>query len=183
MELSLSQLELVLEAFGSPVAQWGKGEARSVQSLLDEILEGESHLQIDGFGLSRVVSIVKMFITSDHFPHKILLEWGQVLPDGRSRERRQNPSGKIGRGERPEKAAQREAEEELGIVAADLFQVVALHMVEESRPSKSHPSLACRYRIYPFELHLGDDAKVCQEETFERVEVNGTRHIFKWVDQ
>ena len=96
MELTEKYLYSVLTHFlGASTDQWGKGEAKSVLDLLQEINEGDCYLRIGSDGLCRVTEIVKMQINSRCIANQRLMEVGEYLADGRFQERGREPSGQI----------------------------------------------------------------------------------------
>jgi len=179
--LNSSLLQKLLHEFEVDTQFWGIREAKTVSDLLSEILEDESYLRIDKDGIIRVVEIVKMFIPNVLYPHRgYLLEWGQYFPDGRYRERKQNPAGKIKRGESPEEALIREAQEELSINKCEFYELSALTTELESGSSRSYPGLSCLYIVHGFNMILGNESEVYSKSEFTKTEKNGTKLIFKW---
>src|SRR3989344_5023000 len=140
MVISQNKLNCFLSSFGVPHYElWGRGETKTILDLFREIQQEECYLRCDENGLWRVTEIVKMLITDALFHGcRYLLEWAQYLPDGRYRERKQNPSGKMRRGESAQEAVLREAYEELGIKSHDCHKLSALPVKWENRLSKSY---------------------------------------------
>lgn len=182
MALNRVMLESLLNQFWIPIQHWGIGEAKTLDDLLDEISIGESHLIINDNGISRVVGIVKMFISNAVNPSNgLLIEWGQYLPDGRYRQRMQSPGGKIKKGESPKQALLREVKEELNIGEEEIYKLSALPVKSETRSSRSYPGLICIYTVYGFKITIVGGSEVCRREEFTKTESNGARLIFKWV--
>lgn len=178
---SAAYLDRLLSDFGVPTSLWGLGEAKKTQDLVKEISEGESYLRIDADGVFRIVEIVKMFLyPPPHHPARdcLLMEVGQYFPDGRYRERNQHPAGKVKRGESPKDAFLREAKEELKLDA--FFEILALPVLSESRPSKSYPGLPCLYIVHGFRAGVFGMENLCHHEESTITEEDGTKHIFKW---
>ena len=173
-------LEGLLKDYGVDTVLWGTGEAKTTKDFLEEIVQGESYLRIDGDGILRVVEIVKMLIYHpDHPEWHCLLEVSQMLPDGRLRQRMQNPSGKLKRGESPEACLKRELLEELK-VQEGTYEYSLIGMHEESRPSKSYPGLECRYKIHTFTIRPHVSSLILQEPVFTIAEDDDTLHTFGW---
>lgn len=101
-----------------PTGQWGKGQMKAVEDLWSELGTGESVL-IDR-PPSRRVSCVSLVIRCGD---KQLLEVGQELANGETRQRRQSPAEKMLPDEDPKAAAFRCVEEELGI-SRELCRIV-----------------------------------------------------------
>lgn len=168
--------------FGVPVENWGKGESKNVSHFYKEIDAGESYLRINHEGLARVVEIVKMHFKSPIPEEKvILMEVFQILPDGRRKNRNQEPGGKIQTSEIPTNALKREILEELGLQPED-YKYMALPVKIEFRSSKSYPGIICQYIIHPFEITPNIGTHILQRE-FEIIEENGTILHFEWVPE
>ncbi|MEI7513248.1 MAG: NUDIX domain-containing protein [bacterium] len=180
--LTVGNLFILLQRFDIPVENWGTGEAKDLVNYLKEIGEGESYLRIDHTGISRVVEIVKMHFKSPQPEKKVILkEIRQTLPDGRKRERNQEPAGKIKLGETPDEALKREIREELKLEPAD-YTHKALPTRIESRPSKSYPGISCLYIIHPFEIVPNLGTQVLRP-WFETTQEDGTILYFEWVPE
>ncbi len=178
--LTTGKLIRILQIFGVPVENWGTGEAKRVRDLYKEINEGESHLRIDHTGITRVVEIVKMHFRSPQPGEEVILkEVFQILPDGRRKNRNQEPGGKIKSGETPDEALKREIWEEVRLEPED-FNHTVLPTRRELRPSKSYPGITCAYIIHPFKIVPNIGTHVLRPQ-FETTEDDGTILHFEWV--
>lgn len=159
---SEAEVRALLEQFRVPVFEWGRGEAKTLQDLLDEIAAGESRLEVHEEALLRHIegSAIDVYFDDGRAVLK-LYEVKQVFADGRERVRDDIDSSlgeKLHRGEKPHDAARRAFEEELGIEAA---LPIEPHPQRQCRttskgpvPSKSFPGLRSRYVTHRFILHM-----------------------------
>ncbi len=179
MSLTKGFLYAMLAQHNVDMFGWGEGNAKTVDDLLQEVLEGESVLQTGSDGLTRVVNIVKMHIFEMGRPERgNLVEVSQKLPDGRVRMLNKKPAGKIKIGEKAAQALVREVKEELGI-GEDQYSH-SLYLVDsEEVPSKSYPRLRCLYHIYHFNINIYPGSLVLQDE-FVTTEEDGTELTFMW---
>ncbi len=171
-------LRELLKKFGVPVDTWGFGKAQTVTTLLKEINEGETSLVIDNIGITRSIQIVKMHIGDlEHRGHGRLVEWKQIFPDGRERERNQEPSEKIKVGETPEAALARGIMEELEQGPENWVLDHALSPVREANESPSYPGLLTVYVIHHFYVWLTDSSL---QNEFRVKDPEGYTSIFRW---
>jgi len=139
-----------------PVDQWGKGSAKTVRHLYNEILEKESVLSyIDG-KLIRSIEFVSAQIFYDS-PGGVLklVEEKQIFKDGRVRSRylESSVSEKMKDDEGPRNSIIRGIEEELKISIA-MDQIEANGNIDETEESNSYPGLLTRYNGYKYKIEL-----------------------------
>jgi hypothetical protein len=145
-----------LTANDIPVEQWGKGAAKTVRHLYNEILEKESVLSyIDG-KLTRSIEFVSAQIFYDS-PGGVLklVEEKQIFKDGRVRSRylESSVSEKMKAGEGPRNSIIRGIEEELKISIA-MDQIESNGNIDETEESNSYPGLLTRYNGYKYKIEL-----------------------------
>ena len=148
-----------LARFGVETSDWGRGDTKTVDHLLEEMRNGDSELIVDGTDLTRRVRHVwvDVFATvQDERRH--LVERRQVFNDGRVRERVLPTSigEKCKVGENPAEAARRGIVEELAI-AAPIKLIVGMDRQNPIGPP-SYPTLRTVYDTYWFvaELDISD---------------------------
>jgi len=139
-----------------PVEQWGKGAAKTVKHLYNEILEKESVLSyIDG-KLIRSIEFVSAQIFYDS-PGGVLklVEEKQIFKDGRVRSRylESSVSEKMKADEGPRNSIIRGIEEELKI-SISMDQIEANGNIDETEESNSYPGLLTRYNGYKYKIEL-----------------------------
>lgn len=159
-------------------SKWGKGNSRTFDDFLRELVRGESKLSLDSKGkLLRTVSIACIDIT---YRDLKLIEERQVFEDGRVRIRGLSATvtEKILPEEDPEKAALRGLEEELGIINTDTFN--AVDKKESLRiESPSYPGVRSRYIVHHFEATI-DSNEYQPEGYIEQNKDEGLTAFFKW---
>jgi hypothetical protein len=131
--------------------RWGKGQMKGVEDLWSELDTGESVLT--DRPPRRRVSCVSLVI---RWGDKQLLEVGQKLANGETRQRRQSPAEKMYPGEDAETAAFRCVKEELGI-APELCRIVPdmrPKKHENDKVSPSYPGLKTRYLVHEIEMEV-----------------------------
>jgi 8-oxo-dGTP pyrophosphatase MutT (NUDIX family) len=183
--LELSCLASLLEVGGVITSDWGRGEAKSIKDLFQEIKDGESVLRVEatmgGVRLVRVLRVVKMSITQTR-TLKTLREVKQILPDGRVRERNQLPGGKIVFDESPADALCREMEEELTLEPGEYTWSLPEAPVFEERFSPSYPHLLTIYERYTFSVNLSPNIEYGRfRDGFHHKEASGIEAVFAWV--
>jgi hypothetical protein len=147
---SENQLEDWLHQANIDTSLWGEGNAKTVNHLWIELLEGEAHLQDNP--LLRLVDVVQIIIRRGK---QILLEMEQELENGQVRFRNQPPSEKIKAAESYKDAALRCLWEELGVVAtAVTFHPNTYTQVESETDSLSYPGLKTRYTFHMIESEV-----------------------------
>ena len=159
-KISISELQQKLLAAGIDVSQYGKGQAKTLADLQQEIEKGETLLATDKEGkLYREVRVcgVDIFYISPEGKKYRLKEEKQVFKDGRERRRDlgQAVSEKMKPGENPEEAALRGIKEELGI--ADNIKLEDFSDDKQILVSPSYPGLKSEYNRYVFKTILNEN--------------------------
>ncbi|MDJ0752432.1 MAG: hypothetical protein QNJ45_02860 [Ardenticatenaceae bacterium] len=146
------QLSQLLWSQGIDLTLWGKGAAKSVHNLWQELQTGDSRIQV--YPLRRQVEVSSVIIRSGNH---ILIELEQTMNDNRVRQRHWPPSEKIQRNENPRHAAVRCLCEELGL-SSDQFEISTAEPIigVEERKSASYPGLTSFYKFYLFEATIQD---------------------------
>lgn len=143
------QLEQLLVAEGLDITCWGAGSAKSVRELWNELVAGESEIQLNP--LCRVVrGVVQVIIRKGE---KVLIELEQELSDRRVRRRNHVPSEKMKPGETYQETTRRCVAEELGIELDARAIVESSYRYEETtKPSSSYPGLLTLYTFHIVEV-------------------------------
>jgi hypothetical protein len=177
---SLDALRDSLASNGIELAQWGIGDAKTVESLWTEMLSGETYLQADP--LCRVLAGVVQVIIR-RYDGRILIEEEQVLSDGRRRHRDIPPSEKMLPGESYQDTALRCLKEELHLNPVRARILPETHaMRQELRSSWSYPGLRSLYTIHRVEVR----APEVLTHNFRTSEVNNPgegfvkEHLWAW---
>ena len=150
-------LKRLLEVHGVDFSNWGSGATKSLEALAGELKGGESRLQIDEGGLTRVVSVVGVDVLFEDREHGVLrlVEAEQRFTGGsvRQRQLRTSLGEKQLPGESPLAAAKRAIEEALGLPARTL-QFKQLRSETDEGPSSSYPGLRSLRHLTYFECLL-----------------------------
>lgn len=153
--LEIIDLETLLNHHHLDITNWSHElGTKDIQDLHNEILRGESILEIRENQLVRITQIssieVLVKIGEKTFT---LIEDKQIFFTGAIRKRGlRNLSEKIGHNETPELAAHRALAEELGLKTDK--QLVFLGETEIENQSFSYPGLCSRYRIFNYQINL-----------------------------
>ncbi len=155
----LQKLRHQLEQAGVDISVWGKGEAKTLEALYQELEKGESFLQVvDGrLELLRYVVSANVYYTTKDGLKIRLQEDKQIFQDGRIRHRNfDDPiADKMQPGEDSKAAMLRCLEEELGLVGdLDLKQI---EQYQKKYESQSYPGLESQYIVYSFAVFLNDE--------------------------
>jgi hypothetical protein len=158
----LKCFQKVINQAGVSTATWtGKGGAKTVEDLYNEIQEGSCDLVYDRRkGLYRVVSIVALRIRSPSSEPKFLLETGcSGIGEGETiRWQVRLPAGRAEHGEMPREAAQRILWEYLQIEEDDLDFMQATDERETwTDVAKSFPGIRTRFQNELFDVHISED--------------------------
>lgn len=155
-----SLIELLVNA-NIPVDQYGLKDAKTVQHLLNEIVEGESVLSVNLKGeLLRELRVlwVDVFCNLSNGETYLLKEEKQVFNNGYVGQR--NLSSSIGEklksSENPEQAVHRALSEELGIEGG--LDSIQYHGEEQKQHMpKAFPGLESSYQFYKYSVVISED--------------------------
>lgn len=137
-----------------PLHLYGKGQANSYNSLLEEIASGEAVIVWEGETPVRYIDVAIIYIKCCGL---VLHEKKQVFNDGRVRNRGFKAiSEKFMPNELPRAAARRALMEEIGLSrdVVGKMQFKSISTTEEKRLSPAYPGLLTRYRLWKFETVL-----------------------------
>lgn len=155
----LQELRKKLEQAGVDISVWGKGEAKTLESLYQELEKGESVLQVvDGkLELIRYVVSANVYYFTKEGSKLHLQEDKQVFKDGRIRHRRyaQPIAEKMKPDEDPRNAMIRCLQEELGLKGD--FNLKQIDSYQNKTASQSYPGLESQYFGHRFEVILDDE--------------------------
>jgi len=155
----LQELRQQLEQAGVDISLWGKGEAKTLESLYQELEKGESILQmVDGkLELIRYVVSANVYYVSKDGCKLHLQEDKQVFKDGRIRHRRyaQPIAEKMKPDEEAKDAMIRCLQEELGLDGN--FNLKQIDSYQNKIESQSYPGLESQYFGHRFEVILNDE--------------------------
>jgi ADP-ribose pyrophosphatase YjhB (NUDIX family) len=147
---TLNELKAWLTTKSIDISQWGRGTAKTVESLWHEIVNQEVYLQ-DNPPL-RVSSVVQVIVRKGN---RILLEAEQVFDDQRRRFRDCPPSEKMRQGENYRDAALRCLNEELGVDEQSVELITSTYRQgQEETESLSYPGLRTRYILHRIEAKV-----------------------------
>lgn len=182
--VTLEELGTWLSTHGKiDTAEYGKGAAKSLQLLLDEVKEGETILTLDPQNNVpvRLVAVVNVMLKNDN--GQTLIEAFQGLPTGVVRERGLPLSEKMLPNENWKEAAVRAVMEELGPVLKDnaLIQVDedSYELLEEEKQSQSYPGLFSRYSCHRVNVSV-EGLPQGDFETEEERSDGRLKHYWKW---
>lgn len=158
------KLEEILVKHNILVSEWGKGVAKTIDHLLNELNSGEALLSETEKGeLIREIFAVSVNVYFKDIENKkklFLMEDKQVFKDGRERSRSFEVKDcsiaeKVKPGEDLRLAATRSIQEELGIESG--FSLEMKKELQKLRDSNSYPGLKSKYNLYYFDAELFPD--------------------------
>jgi hypothetical protein len=154
--MNKTALVTFLMAHGVPLSEWGKGKARSVNQLLEEIESSEAEINAKEGKVIRTIQVVliDIFFLEGERPLKLFQD-RQEFKDGRV-ERRDYPSSvseKVRGFESPIQAALRGLREELGITTGVSLDLVPPD-IEPSEPSIHFPGIETQRKLFKYEVIL-----------------------------
>lgn len=154
-------LPKVLEDFSIPLHKFGTGCHKTLDDLADEILRGETRLEVDlqSGRLIRVGAVVRLdvlYLPADAPPLK-LYEAGQCFNDGRTRHRPTEFAvwEKLKGGEDPDSCLLRALTEELKLTGP--VTAIPGAISEVLRDPEDYPAIRSKFRAFDFEVHLSPD--------------------------
>jgi hypothetical protein len=177
---TVEELTNKLKEYSIPVEEWGTGEAKNVEHLLDEIRGEECDVEDRGGYLIRSIEFVGVRIYHKDKDNVtwVLKEDKQEFKDGRTR-RRNMPSSvseKMKFGEDSLISAIRGIKEELG-VGVEGHQLIKMRDLFYNGGSQSYPGLRTRYKGHQFTCFFNDD----QFDENGYIEVQKDKStFFKW---
>lgn len=175
--LTADLLWRLLISFDIPVSSYGKGKAKRLEDLFNEVNDGDCELIISKSGIHRRTSVIRVKVTYNDL---VLREEKQVYSDDREDRKRGFlwVSEKTSSLEDKEIALKRTITEELGIKD----DVISVYKGEEKeiKDSPSYPGLPTEYIFINFEGSL--KAHQFNEDGYIEKEGNtGLTTYFKWV--
>ena len=182
------QLMAYLKSRGVDIESWGKGKAKTLEHLFQEIAEGETELTENDIGeMVRQVSIVNVdvFHKDADGQRWYLVEDRQVFSDGRERRREgivgASLSEKIKGTEDPKSASARALSEELKIeINPQNVEELGVHTEELDSPS--YPGLKTVYRVFAYRVVVGS-SQFNQDGYVETQDDKQTFFVWRKVDQ
>lgn len=177
---TVEELKNKLKEYSVPIEEWGTGEAKNVEHLLDEIRGEECNVEDRGGYLIRSIEFVGIRIYHKDKDNVtwVLKEDKQEFKDGRVR-RRNMPSSvseKMKFGEDPLISSIRGIKEELG-VAVEGHQLIKMKDLSYNGGSQSYPGLRTKYKGYQFTCLFNND----QFDENGYIEVQKDKStFFKW---
>lgn len=178
---TVEELTNKLKEYSVPVEEWGTGEAKNVEHLLDEIRAEECGIEDKGGFLIRSIEFVGVRIYHKDKDNVtwVLKEDKQEFKDGRVR-RRNMPSSvseKMKFGEDPYISSIRGIEEELN-VKIEISQLKKIRPIYYNGGSQSYPGLKSKYVGHQFTCYLTDEQFV--KNGYVEVQKDKST-FFKWV--
>ena len=165
---SVGDLEGYLVMGGLDLSSWGRGGAKRVEDLLDEVRAGETTLTAGGPGEASIVRFVNVLsVRVRRADGSVLMEERQRFPDGRERSREGNYlSEKLLPGETWQAGVRRAVHEELGsaTVSGQELRVRCRPLVSNHSPPPTPtpppPVLHTRCLLLPRAFLMRSDARV-----------------------
>lgn len=147
---------------------WNRGNAKSVENLFNEIILGDSLIQLNP--PMRIIHVVQVLIFRNQ---TLLVEIEQEMNDERTRKRNLPPSEKMKPGEDCRQAAIRCLVEELQ-VSEDQVAILTTDCKAfiRYRNSRSYPGLKSKYFVY----HVQAQVEQLPEENFWSKEKESLKH-------
>lgn len=157
---TVEELIAKLKEFKIPYETWGKGYAKTVEHLLEELKNDECAVIDEQGYLVRYIEFVgvKIFYKDEDGTKYTLKEDRQEFRDGRTRRRtmQASVSEKMKFGEDPELSAVRGVNEELGI-NIDKSQLIKHRDLSYDGGSQSYPGLKSKYKGHVFNCDITKD--------------------------
>jgi hypothetical protein len=154
--MSLSDLKSILNKYSIPIDNWGKGQSKGIENLLDEVNNKDCILKEENGTIVRYINFVGVNVFFNEDGQKLkLVEDRQVFKDGRVRRRtmQSSVSEKMKIGEDPLESAIRGVGEELNIVISK-SQLAKLKEISYTEDSHSYPGIITKYNGYRYKLLL-----------------------------
>lgn len=175
---NIDQLKAWLASNGIDISRWGRGTAKNVENLWDEILSGESRLQENP--TLRIIPVTQVIVRRGN---NILIEAEQEFVDNRRRARNHPPSEKMKHGEHYIDAAVRCLQEELGLDGQDIEIIPSTYrQIQEEAESLSYPGLWTRYIFHVVEAKVNGlpDSDFWTIETVDNEQEAVKKHFWVW---
>lgn len=155
MVWSLKNLENFLVENGVDISKWGRGEAKTLNHLLQELVKGECEIEIKDGKVLRIVHALSINVI---YKGEILKEEYQRFKDGRIRRRKMDCSvaEKIHEDEIKDlnQAVKRALSEELKVKDISDEQIKELPKIHRTRASGSYPGTNMDMVLYKFDVLL-----------------------------
>jgi len=177
-------------------SSWGKGQAKTMSHLKDELQLHECSLLLRGDKLIRMVDLIVVRIQSKD--GKTLVESSQTFSDGRARQVQRFPAVMCrakGKGRESAKAEivrllQNELKSTPDILKVDFEGELLSELITERAGSQSYPGLDSIYRKFFFTAQVNENARPAQLESvglpscspFQTTLQDGTQVKWEWWD-
>lgn len=157
---NIEGLKNKLSEYSIPFEKWGQGKSKTIQHLIDELIEKECSLSDVSGTLTRYIEFVgiKIYFIDKDENIWFLKEDRQEFKDGRTR-RRNMPTSvaeKMKSGEDPELSAIRGIKEELGFIIEET-QLIKRRDLQFNGGSLSYPGLTTKYKGHQFTCYINEN--------------------------
>jgi len=190
--MTVAVIGQMLRSHNIDTAQFGRGEAKTLEHLAAEVQSGTARLMLDATGhkkLVRVVDVVLIRLYEQTMEQeKILIETGEQYPDGRRREIPRLPGTKKNPHETLRESAARLLRELTGFVEGTVdFYFDEKEVYEEETESPTYPGVRTVYRKEIIEgIVSTNDSKLISRiglplgNDWSTVDSNGNVKFFAW---
>lgn len=174
-----------LEDHGIDTTQFGKGEAKTIEQLSQEVQNGSAVLMLDATKhkkLVRVVDVVALRICAAGSSQKYLIETQEVYSDGRQRNLERLPGTKKYPHENTKQTTERIVKDLIDVGTCKIhFDYSKRELFEQEQTSPSYPGVITVYRMEIVEGRVSASSSPPSGE-WSHQDPSGTTKSFKWME-